>query len=307
MALQYHAGQIEVQDEANTRPVADMLAGWVGPVGEFSSVADLLVFATPDGDGDLRFVTVSGPAPLVEITGSTTIRIPGLALAGNEDVMAGGLATSLAQLRRARINGRLIPGDEGWSLETMEAFTNCRKYIAPSMAIDATVRSAPVAVEPVSWDDRWLSDLIATAETTFLASISPDGLPDVSHRGGQPGFIRPDASSGQLIWPEYIGDGMFKTAGNVRATGCASLLVLDLHTGDAAELVGKASYMTLKTRSQARSHGLERHRDPYPVQGEMSLSVRRARRLRGLFAPRERMAKAQRVNSCSPIDDQAPR
>ena len=27
MAIQFHAGQREVQDEANSRPVADMLAG----------------------------------------------------------------------------------------------------------------------------------------------------------------------------------------------------------------------------------------------------------------------------------------
>jgi hypothetical protein len=33
MALRYHAGQIEVQEEANTREVAEMLADWVGPVG----------------------------------------------------------------------------------------------------------------------------------------------------------------------------------------------------------------------------------------------------------------------------------
>ena len=58
MALQYHAGQIEVQGEANTRPVAEQLAHWVGPVGEFASVADLFVLATSDREGDLRFASV---------------------------------------------------------------------------------------------------------------------------------------------------------------------------------------------------------------------------------------------------------
>jgi hypothetical protein len=40
--LKYHHGQIEIQTEANTRIVADRLAGWVGPVVEFCRTADLI-------------------------------------------------------------------------------------------------------------------------------------------------------------------------------------------------------------------------------------------------------------------------
>jgi hypothetical protein len=306
MALQYHAGQIEVQDEANTRPVADMLAGWVGPVGEFARVADLLLLATPDEDADLGFSVVSGTAPLVEVTGNTTISIPGLALAGDADVLAGGLAISLAQRRRARINGRLTRGPEGWTLETAEAFTNCRKYIAPSIALEPGSRGAPSAVEPLSYEDPWLADLLARAETSFLASVSPDGLPDVSHRGGPPGFLKLDAQTGELTWPEYVGDGMFKTAGNIRATALATLLVLDLVSGDSAELIGEAEYRTLRTYKQARADALLSGKDPFPVQGEMTLGIRRTRRLRSLVAPRQRLEKTEKVTSCSPIDDQYP-
>ena len=55
MALVYHAGQIEVQEEANTRPAAENLADWVGPVGQFASVADMFLLASADEAGDLRF------------------------------------------------------------------------------------------------------------------------------------------------------------------------------------------------------------------------------------------------------------
>lgn len=308
MTLVYHAGQIEVQEEANTRPAADNLADWVGPVGQFASVADMFVLASADEADHLRFAVVSGAAPLVEFEGGSAVRFAGLSLpwAGVE-TKAGGIAISLAQLRRSRINGWLTQDAGGCTLEAEEAFTNCRKYLAPSMAVSEERRIGPSVREAVALDDAWLRDVVASAETSFLASISPDGQPDVSHRGGQPGFLRLDAAAGTLSWDEFVGDGMFKSAGNVRATGRVGLLVLDLSTGDAAELSGRAEYTTVRRYQEAREDALEQHKDRYPVQGAMSMRIEGAWRLLGVTAPRTRMEKALRVTSASATAEQAPR
>jgi hypothetical protein len=76
MPLIYHPGQIQVQTEANTRPVAERLASWVGPVGQFTEVADLILLAAAHSAGELRFAAVSGPAPLVEVIGDAAILLP---------------------------------------------------------------------------------------------------------------------------------------------------------------------------------------------------------------------------------------
>jgi hypothetical protein len=165
----------------------------------------------------------------------------------------------------------------------------------------------PSQREAVGLDDAWLQGVIAGAETSFLASISPDGQPDVSHRGGLPRFLRLHAAEGTLNWDEYVGDGMLKSAGNVRATGRASLLVLDLATGDAVELSGRAEYTTVRRYEEAREAPLEQHKERYPVQGAMSMRVEEAWRLSGVTAPRQRMEKALRVTSASATGEQAPR
>ena len=152
MTLTYHAGQIEVQHEANTRRVAGVLADWVGPVREFTSVADLILLATPDLDGALRFSALSGRAPLVETEGASTLRLPDVLALTVEPVAVGGIAISLAQLRRARINGSLALDEDGLYLEAREAFTNCRKYISPSIALEAGRHCGPVAVEECATD-----------------------------------------------------------------------------------------------------------------------------------------------------------
>jgi hypothetical protein len=58
---------------------------------------------------------------------------------------------------------------------------------------------------------------------------------------------------------------------------------------------------------QARLEALEQHKNPYPVQGEMTLQVASAYRLTSLFRPRRRIEQAERVTSRSRIAEQAPR
>lgn len=310
MAIQYHEGQIQVQTEANTRPVAEALSDWVGPVVEFCETADMILLSTPaEEPGDVRFLAVSGVPPLVEIVG------PGQALVRTDDEASlyfdgetpcGGLAISLATARRARLNGYVVPADEGFLLEPEEAFTNCRKYIIPSEPLVFERQVGPLQRTEVDAADPWLASVIAAAETSFLGTVSPAGVLDVSHRGGEPGFLRWEVSSRALSWDEYVGDGMFKSAGNVRAGGRFTLLVLDLESGSAAELHGTAEYHTLRTAREARTFGLERHRDAFPVQGGMACQVERVFRLDGLTHPRRKLERRQRITSASPLDVQAP-
>lgn len=307
MPIVYHAGQIEVQTEANTRPVADKLAHWVGPITEFMAVADLVILATPV-QGHLRFTALSGRPPLLDIVGPGSVALRAslpVAMPG-DSVRIGALAISLAQRRRARLNGELNIGEQDAVLDANEAFTNCRKYIAPSVALEDATHVGPVRREAVPVNDVGVSAVLARAETAFLASVSPDGSPDVSHRGGPPGFLSLDTGAALLTWPEYVGDGMLKTAGNIRANGRVTLLVVDLTTGEAIELAGHATYETLMTRQRARTDGLERHRDPFPHQGRVAMHVEAVERLTGMITPRRLIAGVPKLNSSSPLEEQEP-
>ena len=307
MPIVYHAGQIEVQTEANTRPVADKLAHWVGPIAEFMAVADLVVLATPVDDR-LRFSALSGRPPLLDVVGPGSVALRAslpIAMPG-DSVRIGALAISLAQRRRARLNGQLNIGDQDAVLDATETFTNCRKYVAPSVALEDATHVGPAARVAIRLDDPAVAAILARAETAFLASVSPDGSPDVSHRGGPPGFLTLDAGAALLTWPEYVGDGMLKSAGNVRASGRVALLVVDLASGDAIELTGRAAYETLMTRQRARTEGLERHRDPFPHQGRITMHVETVERLNRMITPRRPIAEVPKLNSSSPLEEQEP-
>ena len=302
--LQYHHGQLEVQDEANTRELASRMAHWVGPAAEFAERADMLVFAAQGEDEQLHFAGLSGPAPLIRVDGQSSLRLEASHLLPNGPV--GGLAINLGEVRRVRLNGTLRAAEDGDTLEVDEAFTLCRKYLVPSVSVGESRHLGPQTSEPLELADPWLLDAGARAETTFLASVTPDGLPDVAHRGGPPGFLEFDAAAAQLTWPEYLGDGVFKSAGNVRATSMVTLLVVDLENGDAAELIGRGTYTNLRPMRRPRGDALVRDRDAFPEQGRMEVVVERAVRLRGFIAPRRRIERALRVTSQSSVAEQAP-
>ena len=59
----------------------------------------------------------------------------------------------------------------------------------------------------------------------FLATADEEGRPDCSFKGGAPGFVRvvgPDL----LIYPDYDGNGMFKSLGNIRSNPDVGLLFI---------------------------------------------------------------------------------
>jgi hypothetical protein len=309
MALIYHAGQVEVQTEANSRPAADMLAVRTSGRSErilgFYAAADLVVMAAQDAGGRLRFNAFSGTAPLLTPLDDATLALPGAAFA--EGTQVGAIAINLGEARRARANGRIALHDGRPAIVAAEELINCKKYIAPSIALEDGLHRGPAGRENVEATDERLAEVMSKLETAFLATLNPDGRPDVSHKGGPPGFIAFDPGAASLTWPELIGNGMFKSAGNVRATGVVSLLALDLASGDAYELSGRAGYKTALRYDQPRESGLWPSEFNFPTQGVMTVQVEEITLLRSLLLPRRRVESREKITACSPIEDQVPR
>jgi predicted pyridoxine 5'-phosphate oxidase superfamily flavin-nucleotide-binding protein len=61
----------------------------------------------------------------------------------------------------------------------------------------------------------------------FLATADAEGKPDCSFKGGTPGFVR-IIGPGELAFPDYDGNGMFKSLGNILANPAVGLLFIDM-------------------------------------------------------------------------------
>ena len=66
---------------------------------------------------------------------------------------------------------------------------------------------------------------IASLRFFFVATASAEGQPDCSFKGGDPGFVRV-LSPDLLVFPDYDGNGMFKSLGNIRTNPYVGLLFI---------------------------------------------------------------------------------
>ena len=69
---------------------------------------------------------------------------------------------------------------------------------------------------------------IAAQPFFFLATADADGRPDCSFKGGAPGFARVVAPD-LLVFPDYDGNGMFKSLGNILANPHVGLLFISMN------------------------------------------------------------------------------
>ena len=62
----------------------------------------------------------------------------------------------------------------------------------------------------------------------FIATADAEGRPDCSFKGGPPGFARVTGPS-ELAFPDYDGNGMFKSLGNLVVNANVGLLFIAMH------------------------------------------------------------------------------
>jgi predicted pyridoxine 5'-phosphate oxidase superfamily flavin-nucleotide-binding protein len=81
---------------------------------------------------------------------------------------------------------------------------------------------------------------LARASMFFLATADPDGYPDCSYKGGLPGFVQSIGDS-QVAFPDYDGNGMFRSLGNIRLNPHIGMLFIDFQHPDRMRINGSAT------------------------------------------------------------------
>jgi predicted pyridoxine 5'-phosphate oxidase superfamily flavin-nucleotide-binding protein len=222
-----------------------------------------VLLGTVDSAGRPRALLVCGPSGFIRSPDARTLELHS-AYASDPDVLRAltpGVAVGLLGIephtrRRNRANGYVVSRQgEALVLRIAQSFGNCPKHITPRRA-----RFEPGA-EPyeqrgaISAGGAALSEealrIVRSADTFFIASAAsasrlqgePPAGADVSHRGGAPGFVDVQARDGKsvLIVPDYQGNYLFNTLGNLTLNPQAALLFMDFDRGDVLEVTVRSA------------------------------------------------------------------
>ncbi len=259
----YHPGELSAQDKAGTRGVAAELAAGKRSALSFASGHDAFLaaqsfaaLASVDLKSESVWVTplFGQPGDLAAISEKeisiSRDCIPNLDILNfiEPGTPLSLLGIDLNRRMRHRINGYAIAaednGKHSTALQVAEYTPNCPKYInrrdiipasdgTPALNKDA---KAEARTELTADDQKFVQNM----DTLWIGSYAPGLGADCNHRGGKPGFIRV-VSPSTIEWPEYRGNGMFFTSGNLESNDKAGVTLVDFDTGSMIQMTGRAA------------------------------------------------------------------
>ena len=247
----YHPGERTAQALAGVVERAERAGGLIGatvpPVAaDYLAKQPMVVVAAADEAGQMWASLLTGPSGFAVADGDRAIVISAMPLPGDplekalsRPTKVGTIALEPDSHRRMRVNGRAHPVPGGLRIEADQVFSNCGKYIQTRTAQRRAVLAPPPQTMASPALTQAQQRAVAGADTFFIATRSADGDADASHRGGNPGFVQV-VSPTALRWPDYVGNAMMMTLGNLEQDPSAGLLLLDWDAGTTLQLTGTA-------------------------------------------------------------------
>ena len=253
----FHAGEQAIQARFGAQEQMDKLGRrmireyFPDQHRQFFAQLPYLIVGTVDTAGNpWASILVGNPGFLS--TEERLLRVQAQPLPGDPlgEILADGidigfLGIDLKTRRRNRVNGVVSAiHPDGFEVQVRQTFGNCPKYIQERLfeSVEPTINPPRHAIASLSAPEK---DLITAADTFFIATAYQDpsaGLAsgvDVSHRGGNAGFIRIDGND-TLTVPDFAGNCHFNTFGNIELNPRAGLLFVDFEQGDLLYLTGHA-------------------------------------------------------------------
>lgn len=252
--MRFHSGEIAVQQQAGVRDIAeDVGEGIIDhlPPGaaDFLAHRQMAVLGTVDSSRRVWASVVTGDPGFLEVVDERTLKITApksssdplfrnLAIEGHLALFA----PDFVKTQRVRVNGRGIIKDGAIYLNPQQVYGNCKRYLQERLFTGR--REAP---GKDSARARLSSEMsapqqaqISRADTFFIATDHPDHGADVSHKGGNPGFVNV-IDARHIAFPDYNGNSMFNTLGNLSVNPHAGLLFIDFDSGRTLQLTGLAT------------------------------------------------------------------
>ncbi len=265
----YHAGELAVQRRAGVEKMAARVGNGIHAMipplaADFAAQQPFAIAGSVDDRVWVWASLLVGAPGFMQVEDETTLHIAATPLPGDplEQILQsdksehdseqmrhelGLLIIDPATRKRMRFNGTVESDANGTlRVHAREVYANCPKYIQERVITASAGSDAGGTLSSSSPHAGMSSELnamqqawITNADTFFIASVAPNGGADASHRGGNPGFVQVvDAHT--LRFPDYAGNTMFNTLGNIAANPNAGLLFVDWERGDTLQLTGQA-------------------------------------------------------------------
>lgn len=255
----FHEGELAIQEKVGVVKQASRIGGSIHPAipplaQDFLEQQPYIFAGSIDEKEQVWASILAGEVGFLKVLNDRTIRIESPTtdqflfenLKANNQI--GLLAIEFETRRRMRANGRAEIDEDSIIVQTDEVFSNCPKYIqARFWERDGSLKNEAKSVEISDELGDKQINFIENSDTFIIASAHQTRGADVSHRGGNVGFVKV-LSDKRLVFPDYSGNMMFQTLGNLQLNPSCGLLFYDFSDGRFLQLTGKAEIIWDESR-----------------------------------------------------------
>ncbi len=263
----FHKGELEVQQKMNVQNIAVKVGNSInhqiiGGAIPFIESQSTFVVNSEDDQGNHWTSLLVGTLGFIHVPTNSTFEINIDALASDKhDVFfenikhqknIGCIFIELASTKRYRVNGIVTKiTSSKIFIRVTEAYPNCPKYIQ-----QRGINNVLSTQKPLQTVDKKLPthliELIKNSDTFFIGS-GVDDKKDASHRGGKTGFIEV-LNPKTLKIPEYVGNSLYNTLGNIAINPNTGLLFIDFSNNSVLQLNGKATILYHQNSEKDKLH-----------------------------------------------------
>ncbi len=251
----FHNGELQVQERVGEGDIARRVGAIVknsmpARALDFIDKQTMVIVSSQDEERNIWTSMLVGRPGFVRATDERNIKIhlPSVVSSKSDIVWKniekerkiGLLFIDLTSRKRLRVNGTVSINKNDLLISIEQAYPNCPKYIQ-RREIEVTPSHTETGHSIVR-DSRLTTELqewIRNSDTFFVGSSDGNKNMDVSHRGGNPGFVEV-LDDLTLNIPDYRGNSMFNTLGNFSINPKAGLLFVDFEKGRTLQITGKA-------------------------------------------------------------------
>lgn len=247
----FHDGELDVQRRAgvaaNAAKIGRIIRREIPEAARvFVAERRFVLLGAADSGGRVWATILHGEPGFLSVPADDRLRIDARPRSGDPleaaldaEANVGALIIDPPTRRRMRLNGRARPvGSRSLEISAREVYSNCPKYIHRREMPLVRSEGRNVVERGIILTDAQ-ARMVGETDTLFIASRHPVAGADVSHRGGERGFARVTAAD-RVVIPDYSGNMMFNTLGNLAADPRAGLLVVDFENGGTLQLTGRA-------------------------------------------------------------------
>ncbi|WP_121626815.1 pyridoxamine 5'-phosphate oxidase family protein [Poseidonibacter antarcticus] len=259
----FHEGEYHIQEIMGVRKSSDTLSSMIKdnipPIAsKFLKDLNFCIITISTKKDDLFTYTVYNHNNFIEIVNQSQISINlenhsyiPKEFYNIKNINIGMIGLNFEKAMRIRINGKGKIKSNKLYLSIDEIYSNCPKHIKRRVLQEDTKILENQTIQKGRKLNEEIINIISNIDTFFIATSHKEKGLDVSHKGGNKGFLKV-LETNQLAFKDVPGNNLYNTIGNIYTNPNINIFFIDFKNYDTYHIKGIASIKEIQVENKKR-------------------------------------------------------